>query len=165
MAARCAALILAGLFAFGGCASNGNALDGSIGLIFPLSFQKTKVLVYLDRGIQILYVTPISGSTEEQQAVNLFVDNSGVSIAQEVPIDLVQHGTIRRFGIVKDSSGGSQEDRRPFPAIQTGSIVFHTFTLTPGNVMAGQFQIIFATGDTLLGDFSAPLEVGDPTNL
>lgn len=97
--------------------------------------------------------------------MNLFVDNAGVTIAQGIPVDLVQHGTLTRYGVVTDSSGGIQEDRRPFPALSTGSITFTTFTLTPGRTVAGHFEVIFATGDTLLGDFSAELEVGDPTTL
>ncbi len=119
----------------------------------------------MDRGIQVLYTTPIAGETQEEEAVNLFIDNSGISIAQDIPIDLVQHGTLTRFGIVTDSSGGKQEDRRPFPALQSGSITFTAFTLTSGNTIAGHFEIIFATGDTLLGDFKTELEIGDPEDL
>jgi hypothetical protein len=113
----------------------------------------------------VLYTTPIPGQTQEEEAVNLFVDNAGVTLAQDIPIDLVQHGTLTRYGVVTDASGGIQEDRRPFPAMSTGKITFTTFTITPGRKIAGQFDIIFSTGDTLLGDFSATLEVGDPSTL
>jgi hypothetical protein len=140
-------------------------LSGSIGLLFPLDFENTRVRVFLDRGMQVLYTTPIPGSTQEEEAVNLFIDNAGVSIAQDVPIDLMQHGTLTRFGIVTDSSGGKQEDRRTFPALASGSITFTRFTLTAEQTIGGHFEIIFTTGDTLLGDFKAKLEVGDPQDL
>ena len=116
-------------------------------------------------GIQIRYLSPIDGSAEQEEAVHLFVDNTGVSIMQGIPVDLVQHGTITRFRILKGPSGQIQEDRREFPAIEVGSITFDGFTITPGETIRGHFQVIFAGGDTLLADFKSTLVLGDSAEL
>ncbi len=109
----------------------------------------------------MVYTTPIPNSDEKEEAANLFVDNTGIAISAEIPIDLVQHGTLTRFAVITDSSGQLQEDRRSYPAISTGSITFDRFSLNQGETVSGQFEIIFISGDTLLGDFSAPVEIGD----
>lgn len=167
MAARITALMsslcLLGLFL--SCAGGSNSLRGSIGELYSLEFETVEVRLYDGLGIQILYSSPIAGSLEKQQAVDLFVDNTGISISEGIPIDLTQHGTLTRFMLVEDVNGQLQEDRRTFPAMMTGQITFHGFTLTPGETIAGQFEIIFISGDTLLGDFSAPLAFGDAADL
>ncbi|MCB0308097.1 MAG: hypothetical protein KDD48_01890 [Bdellovibrionales bacterium] len=148
------------LFSILSCVQSENSLRGSIRDLYALDFQSVQIELIGGEGISIAYVSPISGSSDFEEAAKILIDNSQLSIEANVPIDLVQSSVLSRFRLVQGSSG-LEEDRQPFPAMHTATLTFTEFSYQSNSPIAGYFSISFINGDTLLGDFRANLSIAN----
>ncbi|MCI5072773.1 hypothetical protein MRY82_07540 [bacterium] len=152
---------------FSGCAKDPvNTLRGSIENVHALEFDDVEIRFIENEGIAIVYTSDIPNSNEKENALNLLYDydqETDPAIEEGVSLNLLNNSTLSRFRLI-DNNGIPEEDRAPFPTVQSGNLTFESFSLTEGSTLQGHFEITFITGDTMFGTFKADLIHTDANN-
>ncbi|HMQ11173.1 MAG TPA: hypothetical protein PKC21_01520 [Oligoflexia bacterium] len=136
-----------------------NVLRGSIENVHSLEFDDVEVRLIDNEGIAIVYTSDIPNSVEKENALNLLYDydqQSDPPIQEGITLNLLNNSTLSRFRLI-DNNGIPEEDRDPFPTVQSGNLTFDSFSLIEGSTIQGHFEITFITGDTMFGEFKANL--------
>lgn len=136
-----------------------NTLRGSIESVYSLEFDDVEVRLIENEGIAIVYTSDIPNSNEKENALNLLYDydvESDPAIEEGIALNLLNNSTLSRFRLI-NNNGLEEEDRNPFPTVQSGNLTFDSFSLDAGSTVQGHFEITFITGDTMFGEFKANL--------
>ena len=143
-------------FIFFACGDkNPNKLSGSIESTYSLKFKSVRIVQELDATITIRYETPILASSDSEYALKMNLDFGGVAPEANVDQDAAIISSLSRYRKATNATGQSVDDRATFPAVQRGNLRFFKYAQNIGDPANGSFEIVFVTGETLIGDFSA----------
>ena len=137
--------------ALAACGGDGNSLSGSIGRTTPLGFDIVQV-----RRLQTSYtIAYLKGS--DTIARLAFTPSGAITAGAPQALNFANGGNA---GVSRAAA-----DRLTFPTGEGGNITFDRDPgpLVAGDAVTGTFGLRFTSGDTLSGEFSAPLGIASAT--
>jgi hypothetical protein len=141
MGARAACVVLA--ISVTACGEEGDSLEGSVGV--DLSFDRVTARLIVD-DLEVRYLRDVSGGVEE--VAELVVNDVGPVLTAGFEVALTQDNA---------AVGRSVTDGSGFPDLDEGNLEIDEGG-DVGDVLRGRFGVVFASGATLSGHFSATLE-------
>jgi hypothetical protein len=127
-----------------------DTLQGSLSDEVSLSFQSVTIQ-QSGSTIAISFLNPVSGTSAQDIVIEIIADTTGVNLAHGGTLnltDMLANGAVR--GSVTRAVSG--DDRRTFPAIARGSVVFADDPAVGAHV-TGSFNVLFAQDQS--GDLGA----------
>lgn len=129
----------------GACGPGPSRLDGSLGQVYDIRFDQTRVRLY-----------------EGQLSIEYVRRNGAVPVRVGVHLDPESRGRGGVFTIGEDAElSGSQPDGASVPTAQDGEVRLDAFEPRHGARVSGSFRSRIIAGGreyTLHGDFNAPLD-------
>mgnify|MGYP006270848541 CR=1 FL=1 len=148
-AAKGATALLLALGLAGGCGTNPNTLDGSIGESFALGFDRVRIRKQSNT-LLIEYLNGVASGFEKPCKIVLDIED--LTLGDDAVVDgeaFLQRVTIDRI----TATGG------PFPDLERGSVEFREVALDAGGRVDGEFEAIFVNGRTISGKFDGNVEL------
>lgn len=156
MSARAPALLFLGLWALACCGGAPSRLEGSISSEADLAFDEVRAEWLLDE-LAVRYV--VVGASLCSDAARLTVRGPLAIAGNE--LDAAKDVRVEHFRYFWDDEG-HLVTTTPFPAVDHGTLEFDEVGKKLGERVVGRFTVVFVTGDTLGGEFDAPVVEPDP---